>query len=293
MPISLAVRNGSLTLAPRPVSLLKAGLTRGRSVAWLAGRGRGRPAAGLRILFYHRVSNDRDQLAVTPRRFREQMESLADAGYRAVDVTRVGELLAGPSTPPWTIGLSFDDGYRDVAENAVPVLAELGFTATVFVVTGVADGRADFGWYEERPAVLDWEEVVELDRQGTLRAGAHTVTHPDLTLLDEDEARSEIAGSKGELEERLGRPVDAFCYPAGLFGPRERRLAAEAGFGVAVSCEPGANTQATDRLALKRVQVEATDTLLDFRAKIAGAHDAPLPGRTLYRRLRYPASSRS
>jgi peptidoglycan/xylan/chitin deacetylase (PgdA/CDA1 family) len=290
---SARVENGGLTLAPRPVSLLKAGLTHGRSALWLAGGARDLSGPGLRVLCYHRVSDDRDVLAVTPKRFAEQMRFLADEGYRAVEVARIDELLSSQSPPRWTIGLSFDDGYRDVAEHALPLLAELGFTATLFVVSGAADGRASFGWYETSPPVLDWEELAELDREGVLRIGAHTVTHPNLTLLDEERAQGEIEGSKRQLEERLGHAVETFCYPAGLFGERERRLVAEAGFRAAVSCEPGLNTPATDRFALQRVQIDASDTLLDFRAKVAGAHDAPLPGRALYRRLRYPASSRA
>jgi peptidoglycan/xylan/chitin deacetylase (PgdA/CDA1 family) len=287
------VANDALTLPPPAVTLLKAGLTRARSLLWLAGGAQSPAGRGIRMLFYHRVSHDRDVLAVTPGRFREQMHFLADEGYRAVDVARAGELLSTDSPPPWTIGLSFDDGYRDVAEHALPVLEELGFTATVFVVTGAPDGRATFSWHDRPPPVLDWVELVDLDREGTLRAGAHTVTHPNLTLLDDDRARAEIEGSKRELEARLGHPVETFCYPAGLYGEREVRLAAEAGFRVAVTCEPGLNTPSTGRLVLHRVQVDARDGLLDFRAKVAGAHDTSLPGRDVYRRLRYLESTRS
>ena len=85
--------------------------------------------------------------------------------------------------------------------------------------------------------------------------------------------------------------MDAFCYPAGLFGARERALVDEAGFRTAVSCEPGVNTRATDPLALHRIQVDARDSLLDFRAKLLGGHDAPLPVRAAWRRRRYGVGS--
>jgi peptidoglycan/xylan/chitin deacetylase (PgdA/CDA1 family) len=252
---------------------------------WLATGARVNP--GLRILFYHRVSNDRDELAVTPRNFEAQMQALADTGYRVLDVAG-----AVDDPQPRTLGLSFDDGYADVAEHALPVLERHGFRATVFVATGVTDGHAKLEWYDRQPALISWDEIAQLDG-GAFTFGAHTVTHANLPALGEAEARREITDSRRELEERLGREVDLFCYPAGLFGDRERRLVAEAGFRLAVSTEPGPNAAATDRLALRRNQVDARDTLLDFRAKVAGAHDRPLPGRTLYRRLRYSASSRS
>ena len=245
----------------------------------------------MRILLYHRVSDDGDELAVTPTRFREQMQVLVARGYRVLDVPAAYDALVRDDLSRPTVGLSFDDAFRDVAENALPVLEEFRFAATVFVTTGVADGRVQFGWYRTQPAVLGLEEIAELDRAGPLGFEAHTVTHPNLLALDERTARDEIARCKTELEQRLGRAVTAFAYPTGLFGERERRLVREAGFRLAVSCEPGLNVRGTDRFALHRRQIDARDSLLDFEAKIAGGHDTPLPLRTAYRRLRYGAGT--
>ena len=266
---------------------LKAAATRARSTAWsrrTVGRQNGE---GLRILFYHRVSDDRDELAVSPRNFRRQMDYLATESYRVIDVVQAAELLDQGRPPPRTVGLSFDDGFLDVAEQALPVLAERGFRATVFVAPAVVDGWAKFGWYQSQPPLLGWDEIVELDQEGTLRFEAHSLTHPNLLALREAAAWEEIMGSKVSLEARLGRPVPAFSYPSGLFGLRERGLVAAAGFRFAVSCEPGINTNGTDRLALRRRQVDRRDSLLDFRAKVEGGHDSPLPLRGVYRRRRY------
>jgi peptidoglycan/xylan/chitin deacetylase (PgdA/CDA1 family) len=261
-------------------------MTAARSTAW---RARGRPIdeRGLRILFYHRVSSDRDELSVRPDLFRRQMERLARAGFQAIDVLGIADLLDGEQTPPRCVGLSFDDGYLDNAEHALPVLQEYGFRATVFVSTAVTDGRASFPWYRHQPPLLAWDEIVELDRGGVFSFESHTLTHPNLLGVDDRRARAEISESKSELGERLGREVTAFSYPAGLFGTRERHLVAAAGYRVAVSCEPGVNFPATDRFALRRRQIDARDRLVDFEAKVAGGHDKPLPLRSAYRRLRY------
>jgi peptidoglycan/xylan/chitin deacetylase (PgdA/CDA1 family) len=223
------------------------------------------------------------------------MDYLSSEGYRVVNTLEIADLLDRGHWPARTVGLDFDDGYLDVAENALPVLAEFGFRATVFVATGVIDGTAKFDWYRRQPPLLSWDDVARLDGEGTLRFEAHTVSHPNLLALDDAKARAEIAGSKSALEARLGRPVEALSYPAGLFGPRERAFAEGAGFSAAVSCEPGVNTSETDRFALHRRQIDARDTLLDFRAKLGGGHDTPLPLRGLYRRLRYgdPGGMRS
>lgn len=267
--------------------LAKAGATRARSGVWLA-RSRGRPdERGMRILLYHRVADDADPLAVPPRRFREQMDYLASAGFRVVGLLEALELLDSGLVPPRTIGLTFDDGFADVRDEALPVLARHGFHATVFIATGVTDGRLQFHWYERQPPVLGWDEVLRLDREGTLRFEAHTVSHPNLLSVDEATAAAEIGDSRRELELRLERPVSTFAYPAGLFGDRERRLVAAAGYRAAVSCEPGVNLPDTERFGLRRRQIDARDTLLDFRAKVGGGHDTPLPLRRAYRRLRY------
>jgi peptidoglycan/xylan/chitin deacetylase (PgdA/CDA1 family) len=215
------------------------------------------------------------------------MDLLAARGYVVLDVEAALGEPAGARQR--LVALSFDDGYADVVEHALPVLEQRGFRATVFVATGLVDGTAEPAWYERPPPLLDWPAIVELDGAGTLRFGAHSVTHRNLTRLDDDAARREIVASKHAIEGKLEREVEAFSYPGGVYGPRERRLAEEAGFRLAVTCEPGLNTAGCDLLALRRTQIEARDSFLDFRARLAGGHDAGLPGRSVYRRARYGA----
>jgi O-antigen/teichoic acid export membrane protein/peptidoglycan/xylan/chitin deacetylase (PgdA/CDA1 family) len=279
-----------LALGPRWLYPAKAARTLIRSAGWAA-RTRGRAdVSGIRILFYHRVAPGSDELAVSPQRFAAQMAELADRGYRVLDVPGVARALDEGADPASHIGLSFDDGYADVAEHALPVLEQYGFDATVFISTGVTDGRARFSWYRrEQPPLLGWETIRALDG-GRLGFEPHTVTHPNLLHLDAERARREIEESKRELEERLERATTAFCYPAGLFGRRERDLVEAVGLTIAVSCEPGPNVGTTDRLALHRSQIDRRDTLLDFRAKVGGGHDRPPRLRAVYRRARHGTS---
>ena len=145
--------------APRPrlarrspaSGLAKAAIVRGQALAAVA-RG-GTPRPGLRILYYHRVASERDPLAVTPEAFRRQMEALAASGQRVVDLYEFDDVRLAPGAA--AIALTFDDGYRDVLENALPVLREHGFPSTVFVVPGAIAGNARFAWYADgaMPAV--------------------------------------------------------------------------------------------------------------------------------------------
>jgi peptidoglycan/xylan/chitin deacetylase (PgdA/CDA1 family) len=276
----------NLTLEPTAFYAAKALHSRVRSVWWQARTGGRADTTGLRILAYHRVTQDRDELAVAPRRFREQMEHLAAAGYRVVGAVEAGAALDVPN-PDRIVGLTFDDGYQDLVDNALPVLVELGFRATVFLPTGAIDGTHPFSWYNRPPPLLEWSTIVELDRAATLDFGAHTITHTNLLALDETAAAREIAGSKEILEARLGHQVDSFCYPAGLHSERERHLVHTAGFRVAVGAEPGPNRWDSDRFALRRTGVGPRDRLLDFRAKVGGGHDRPPPLRRFHRRIRF------
>src|SRR4051812_49029071 len=269
-----------------PVRLLKAGVTRARTRRWLRNGEEGLP--GVRILFYHRISDDPDELAVGTARFRAQMEYLAASGFRVVDGVQAAQAIESGEDTARLVGLTFDDGYRDVMENGMPVLEELGFSATVFVSPSVISGTTKFHWYkQEQPPVLSWDEVLELDRGPIFKFEAHSMSHPILTKLDDADVEREIADSKAVLAARLGRDVHAFCYPAGIFTERERRLVAESRYRYAFTCEPGANTSDGDPFALLRMQIDAADRLVDFRAKVGGGHDSSSLARSVYRRLRH------
>jgi len=246
---------------------------------------------GLRIFLYHRISDDPDPLALSPAKFRAQMEYLAANGIHALDAVTALDLLYAGQLEPRTLALTFDDGFRDVLDNAYPVLAELGFSASVFVSTAVIDGDARYSWAPPDAAILSWDEIRRLEASGVLRFEPHSRTHPDLTRLDDDEARDEIAGSKVELERQIERATHAFCFPSGFFASRTCELVQESGLRYGITCEPGVNTASTDPYLVHRIQVDSTDSLRAFTAKVAGSHDRPLLGRGRYRRVRYGVSS--
>lgn len=112
----------------------------------LAGMFRGGPPRpGLRILYYQRVSDERDPPAVTPDAFKRQMEALAESGQRVVDLYEIDDMKLTPGEA--AVALTFDDGYRDVLQNGLSVLREHGFPSTTFVFPGAIAGEATFDWY--------------------------------------------------------------------------------------------------------------------------------------------------
>jgi len=103
--------------------------------------------------------------------------------------------------------------------------------------------------------MLTSEMVRNLDRNG-VEIGAHTVSHPILTSLDDESARAEISGGKQALESILGKPVRLFAYPNGKpgkdFDERHMAMAQESGFDAAFTTEIGAIDQDSHRYHLPR-----------------------------------------
>ncbi len=127
---------------------------------------------------------------------------------------------------------------------------------------------------EKRWRLLRLAELKQLAEAG-MSIGAHTLSHPVLSLCSDEEARREIQESKIKLEHALGRPVWAFAYPFGnpsTMGERELRLAREAGFACAFLNVEHWGTGPASLFALPRTHVTAATTLPEFAAHLSGLH---------------------
>lgn len=119
-------------------------------------------------------------------------------------------------------------------------------------------------------SAMSWDQARALN-PALIEVGAHTCNHPLLSRCSTDLQREEIAGSKKEIEARLGRPVEAFCYPNGMpddCTDTTVRLVREAGFSNAVLAHGGMSTASSDRYRLERLG--APDDALLFRNSMNG-----------------------
>ena len=229
------------------------------SALYWGGRWLGQNPSGTRILCYHRVNDGEKKYdSVTLSRFREQMDFLAQAGYRTVSL---GRFFDEPGDEK-NVVITFDDGYRDNLKNAFPILEEFGFRATVFCV----GSRIGEEGYLTRPDLRQMQE-------GGWEIGSHTLSHPDLRSLDIGLKWREIAESKSFLEEFLDLEIDFFCYPFGFYDEESVALVQKAGYRGACTNRPGANPDAKDPYLLRRTEIGAGDTPHDFKKKMAGAYD--------------------
>lgn len=174
------------------------------------------------ILMFHMLDEPRSALAFPPRLFREGLRRLADCGYHTLDLVEAAALVrAGNGFPAKSIVLTFDDGFASVHDEALPLLVDLGWTATMFVSTGTIGRRSTNSW-----PVVDAAALRELRNAG-VSIGGHTVSHPDLTRSTDAEVVFELTEGKRQLEDLLGEEVRSFAYPFGRYDTRSRALAAK------------------------------------------------------------------
>jgi len=134
---------------------------------------------------------------------RAHIEFIQRAGFRIIPLRGLVN-----ESPQDGVCLTFDDGYESFFTQTFPVLHELKAPATVFIITDFVgkSNRWDVTFGINRRRHLDWEQILELDRQG-IEIGSHGRTHRDLTRLPLTELREELTDSRRLLEDRLGNAV--------------------------------------------------------------------------------------
>jgi len=230
---------------------------------------------GVPVLMYHWVHEDPGTAlslyGVTPSAFRAQVRWLRRLRRRSLTLAALHDHMTGKARAPrGGVVLTFDDGYVDNAENALPVLEEARMTATVFVVTDRAGQTNvwDAAHGDPPRPLLSWDRMRALDGK-TLRFEPHSRTHPQLPTLAPERAREEIEGAKKRLEDELGRASLAFAYPHGAYDDRVEALVREAGYAMALTVSQGLNRPGDDPLRVRRTGVTSRDIAPTFLFKIA------------------------
>ncbi len=231
---------------------------------------------GARILMYHRVTEREsyDQLSVSPHNFEKQIHWLSQHRdiYPLSEV--ISSIRAGRVTASM-VAITFDDGYLDNLECALPILEKYHVPATIFITSHFAAQKLIHPRYrgEDKRLHLNWREVRKLADHPLIEIGSHTVTHPMLSQISDADVLKEIKTSKEEIEKYTETEVHEFCYPAGNFTNREEKLVEQCGYSAAVTVKPGSNRINTGIYALRRTEITDRDTLRILEQKLDGAFD--------------------
>jgi len=229
----------------------------------------------LTVLLYHHIGPFRagtnPDLTISPHCFDLQMRWLAEHGYSAITASNWLEIRRGKKeVPKRPILITFDDGYEDTANYALPAIRRYGLAATVYVVTSQIGG-SDACWQQARGRrafhrLIDARQILSW-AEGGIEFGAHSRTHPELTALGSEQLAEEVEGSSDDLNRLLGARPASFAYPYGVYN-RAVRDHVSRSFDSAVTCEAGCNRLPTDPYALRRAEIMPADGMVGFRWRL-------------------------
>ncbi|MEI6002773.1 polysaccharide deacetylase family protein [Paraburkholderia bengalensis] len=230
------------------------------------------------ILTYHQIAEVPPHgtplraLTVSPADFRRQMAWMHRLGFRGLSMRDLMPYLRRERTGK-VFGITFDDGFRNVHQHAMPVLDAFGFTATNYFVSHQLNGTNV--WDRELGVpdapLMGVPEMREWARAGH-EVGSHTLDHVHLPKVRPEEALRQIVQSKHELEQLLGDPVTAFCYPYGEQEPAHREMVKDAGYVSATLTQRGRASVSDDPFSLPRITVSSR-SILRFLQKSLTRHE--------------------
>jgi peptidoglycan/xylan/chitin deacetylase (PgdA/CDA1 family) len=215
--------------------------------------------SSLPVLLYHSVDDDPPAwlapYTVTKRVFVEQLNAIVDSGRVPVSASQIVDARTGGlPLPPNAIAVTFDDGFRDFAENALPELLRRKLPVTLFVTTGALApvNRSLL----PSAAMLTADQLTDLDWPG-IEIGSHTHWHSQLDVLDRTSVIRELTRSKEVLEQILEHEVDLFAYPHGTSSPEVRNLTRLVGYRGAFAVRNGFSPVGDDPFRIARLMVRA------------------------------------
>lgn len=234
-----------------------------------------RRRAPIPILVYHQTTTPPPpdvrswRLTISPEAFARQLGALRAFGFRGLSMRDLEPYLRGDKAGR-VVGITLDDGYLSHFENALPILQDVGFTATSYVVSGQLGGSNVWDHAVGMPAApLMGAAHLKSWLAAGMDVGAHTRRHANLLECDTAAAWEELAGSKGDLEEALDVEVRHFSYPYGQHRLAHAQMAGEAGYLTATTVVQARVRRDDDLLLLPRISVHADTTLPLLLAQVA------------------------
>jgi len=226
------------------------------------------------ILSYHKIGASPDPdweswYYVSREKFREDLLTLLRNDWQPVDLNTLLHAIDHPTTLDHRCALvTFDDAYRSLVDEAVPILDELGFPSVVFVPTAYLGQMNDFDSGEEPgEPICDWDDLRVLAQHG-VSVQSHGVNHVPMSELARSAQAAELAASRAAIEDGIGSPVTTFAFPYGDEGRAPAEMGAQlraAGYRAAFLYGGGpADLRSHDRYRLPRLAMGADTNLLEL-----------------------------
>ncbi|MBX2832396.1 MAG: polysaccharide deacetylase family protein [Rhodospirillales bacterium] len=197
------------------------------------------------IFMYHRFGEDQyPSTNIKLDQFKAHVKELTDGNYTVMDVPKiVAALETGGGLPDRAIGITIDDAYRSVYQEAWPIFRANDMPFTVFVSSQqVDDGYSNY---------MTWDMLREMAKAG-VTIGGHSQNHSHLPDLDIEAVKAELAHSAARFKEELGFVPEIFAYPYGEANADVIAAVKEAGYKAAFGQQSGAMSNESDFMYLPR-----------------------------------------
>ncbi len=230
------------------------------------------------ILMYHNIGVPAQgarlrNLYVRKGAFARQMFMLRLLGYQGLSMSAAMPYLRGEKMGRVAV-ITFDDGYVDTLENALPILQKNGFSATCYFISQRIGQYNDWdaASLNVRKSLMNQDQIRSWHKAG-MEVGAHSRTHPRLTNCTDTELQNEIAGSKSDLEKLTGSAVTQFCYPYGDLDERVTSAVKDAGFEAATTTQRGRARVGDNPFLFRRILVSGSNLLHLFILKLMSGYE--------------------
>lgn len=216
---------------------------------------------GIPVLNYHQVNDEKfSPLTMKTSDFEAQMAYLHAEGFHAITLNQLYNYLQNNvSLPEKPVVITFDDGYVDNYEKAMPILQKYGMKATLFMI-GDSIGT---------PGFLNAAQLRAMEASQTFDIESHTYSHKDLRTLALSAVTTELIKSKQLLEGVLGHSVEYIAYPCGFTTADIDNLTKQAGYRLAFTVDTGNVNQGANNFNLNRVPIfEGDNPLLSMKLRL-------------------------
>lgn len=214
----------------------------------------------------HIENEKHNKWRVKPIDFEKQMHWFYKNNWKSFTIS---ELVKLNEIPEKSFVITFDDGYEDNYLNAFPILQKYDFKATIYLVPNQKTNH----WEEKNTSVLsnllNEKQILEMQSSGLIEFGSHTLSHVNLSKIDDVQLEKELIESKNEIEKITNKECEAFAYPYGKFDDKIVNAVKIAQYKNATVVKRGLFEQNDDMFTIKRVGILGTESFVDFLLKIS------------------------
>lgn len=225
------------------------------------------------LLVYHRIADDEaTPWTISNRKFLREIRWL-QSRFELISLKEAQKRIRINLNVRPCVSITFDDGYADNCERAIPLLLEERIPCTYFVtLRNVLEGAPFLHDLSHGKSFLpnNLEQLRFMAGEG-IEIGAHSYSHVDLERVTNEQLYSEVVVAGIRLQEALGYPVTRFAFPFGAYdnlNPKAFLLAKRAGYEAVCSAYGGYNFPGGDAFHLQRIPVDGCLVRLKNRATI-------------------------